>query len=79
MSAFTVNISFQGDLLDQIDQIAKKEARSRSELIREATRMYVERKQRWQNIFRHGEEIAQKNKISEEDIMAEIKSYRKGQ
>ncbi|MGB5156448.1 MAG: ribbon-helix-helix domain-containing protein [Desulfobacterales bacterium] len=44
MDASTVNISFKKDLLQMIDQIAKEEARSRSELIREAARMYIERK-----------------------------------
>jgi len=33
MAVATVNISFQEDLLGQIDKIAKNEARTRSELI----------------------------------------------
>jgi metal-responsive CopG/Arc/MetJ family transcriptional regulator len=32
MAVATVNISFQEDLLDQIDEIAQNEARTRSEL-----------------------------------------------
>jgi metal-responsive CopG/Arc/MetJ family transcriptional regulator len=44
MAVSTVNISFQEDLLDQIDEMAKTEARTRSELIREAARIYFERK-----------------------------------
>ncbi len=77
MAVSTVNISFQEDLLEQIDKIAKMEARSRSELIREAARMYIERKQKWQSIFTYGESAASKNKISEKDIMNEIKDNRK--
>lgn len=44
MAVSTVNISFQEDLLKQIDSIARDEARTRSELIREAARIYIESK-----------------------------------
>ena len=47
----TVNISFRDELLDEIDDVAKAESRSRSELIREAARMYIERKRRWNTII----------------------------
>ncbi|MCH2342811.1 MAG: ribbon-helix-helix domain-containing protein [Pseudomonas sp.] len=39
MSTVTVNISFQNDLLAAIDAEAKRESRSRSELLREAARV----------------------------------------
>ena len=76
MAVSTVNISFQDDLLNQIDQIAKNEARTRSELIREAARIYIERKKKWESIFAYGESLAQKYKFTEEDINEEIKKYR---
>jgi predicted transcriptional regulator len=76
MSITTVNISFSENLLIEIDKIAKKEARSRSELIREASRMYIERKKKWQSIFDYGRKAALKSKIVQEDIMAEIKNFR---
>ena len=47
MAAMTVNISFQAELLADIDAEAKREARSRSELLREAARLYVQRQRRW--------------------------------
>lgn len=43
MSTSTANISFRTDLLEQIDRVATEESRSRSELIREAARLYIER------------------------------------
>jgi len=43
MSTNTVNISFKKELLEQIDKIAREESRTRSELIREAARMYIEK------------------------------------
>jgi metal-responsive CopG/Arc/MetJ family transcriptional regulator len=77
MPVSTVNISFQTQLLDQIDEMANDEARTRSELIREAVRMYIERKKEWQSIFSIGKNIGAKLKITEDDVMSEIKEYRK--
>lgn len=76
MKVNTVNISFQKDLLEQIDDIAKEESRSRSELIREAARMYIERKNKWKKIFEFGELKARSKKIREDDILKEIKKHR---
>jgi len=76
MAVATVNISFQEDLLDQIDKIAQNEARTRSELIREAARMYIERKKKWESIFAYGESISSKYKFTEKDVNVEILKYR---
>lgn len=73
----TVNISFDKAFLKEIDKIAKKEHRSRSELIREAARAYIDRKSRWNNIFQLGNESSSNNKISEKDIFEEIIKVRK--
>jgi metal-responsive CopG/Arc/MetJ family transcriptional regulator len=77
MPVSTVNISFQRQLLDQIDEIANDEARTRSEIIREAVRMYIERKKEWQSIFMEGKRIGKTLKITEDNVMEEIKEYRK--
>ncbi len=76
MKVSTVNISFNKDLLELIDQVAEAESRSRSELIREAARMYIERKNRWDKIFSYGEEKAAESKLTEEDILNEVKEVR---
>jgi len=76
MAVSTVNISFQDDLLFQIDQIAQNEARTRSELIREAARLYIERKKKWESIFSYGQSLAEKYKFTEADVNEEIKKYR---
>lgn len=73
----TVNISFEELLLIEIDKLAKKEHRSRSELIREAARTYIEKKTKWQAIFDFAEKSTKRSKISEQDIFKEIKSVRK--
>jgi metal-responsive CopG/Arc/MetJ family transcriptional regulator len=77
MAVSTVNISFQEELLQQIDQIAQDESRSRSELIREAARLYIEKKKKWQSIFSYGELAAGSTKVSEKDVFEEIRSVRK--
>ena len=77
MPVSTVNISFNTDFLAQLDQIARNEARTRSELIREATRMYIERKNEWEKIFEIGNQIGKTLEITEEDVINEIKSHRK--
>jgi metal-responsive CopG/Arc/MetJ family transcriptional regulator len=77
MAVATVNISFQEDLLNRIDQIAKNEARTRSELIREAARIYIERKNKWESIFSYGESLSSKYKFTEKDVNDEIQKYRK--
>ncbi len=77
MKSSTVNISFSDDLLRKIDQVAQEESRSRSELIREAARGYIERKRRWKQIFNFGKMNAAKKGIAESDIAAEIAAYRR--
>jgi len=77
MALSTVNISFNTEILRQIDEIAKNEARTRSELIREAARMYIERKRKWESIFSYGENLASKYGFTEDDLNNEIKKHRK--
>jgi metal-responsive CopG/Arc/MetJ family transcriptional regulator len=40
--AIKVMVSFPEEFLDQVDRIAQEEHRSRSELLREAMRLYIE-------------------------------------
>jgi len=77
MSNVTVNISFQKSLLDEIDAEAKKESRSRSELVREATRLYVQRQRRWEDVFKLGDRQTEKLGLTEGDVTKEIKQVRK--
>ena len=77
MAASTVNISFQEELLGQIDEVARGESRSRSELIREAARLYIEKKRRWQRIFAYGSGLGSTLDLDEEGILREIEEVRK--
>ncbi len=76
MSTSTVNISFNKPLLAEIDRVAGEESRGRSELIREAARLYIERKQKWAAIFDFGAQQANRQNLTEEDIQNEIAGYR---
>jgi len=77
MSNVTVNISFQDSLLRDIDRVAQGEARSRSEFLREAARLYIQRKERWAGIFTLGRKITDGKKLKQQDVSAEITAYRK--
>jgi len=81
MSTVTVNISFQDALLRDIDRVARGEARSRSDLLREAAREYIRRRERWVGIFAVGQKIARQRGLRSDDVAAEIEAFRdsKGQ
>ena len=77
MSNVTVNISFQDRLLAEIDAEAKRESRTRSELLREAARIYVRRQKQWDRVFALGDAISNRNKLTEKDVAEEIRNVRK--
>lgn len=77
MATSTVNISFDENLLKAIDEVAKKEFRSRSELLREAARLYIERKEKWNHIFASFDQIDGNSQLTDKDVLDEIKKYRK--
>jgi CopG family transcriptional regulator/antitoxin EndoAI len=60
MSNVTVNIAFNDALLKEIDIEAKKESKNRSELLREAARIYIQRQRKWEDVFQLGKETARK-------------------
>jgi hypothetical protein len=55
------------------------ESRTRTDLIYNSIKMYIDRKQRLQELFAYGEHISSTNDFTEDDIMEEIKNYRKNQ
>ena len=77
MSNVTVNISFQDSLLRDIDRVAQAETRSRSELLREAARAYIQRRARWAALLATGDSIARERKLTSGDIAREIAAYRR--
>ena len=72
----TVNVSFRNDLLNEIDAVAQSESRSRSELLREAARLYIERKKRLKMVIGSIRTTVSERGITEADVAAEIATYR---
>lgn len=72
-SSQTFTISLPPDLADEVDRVAAAEHRSRSELLREAFRRYVNSQRRWERIFEAGtREAADAGLNSEEAIDAAV-------
>ena len=73
----TVTISVPPDLVRKIDAVARLEGRTRSELLREAVRQYLDRRDRWNRLFREGRRIAAERGIHEQDVVRAVKEYRR--
>ena len=73
----TFNISLPKDLVAMADNVAKKEYRNRSELIKEALRTYLVSKQNWEELYSYGKQIGDKLNIkSEEEVFDMLNSYK---
>lgn len=79
MQTQTFNIALPSSLVARMDLVATNEYRNRSELIREAVRIYLEDKLDWDDIFEFGRRAAKKAGIrSEEDVNKIVQEYRHG-
>lgn len=79
MQSQTFNIALPKDLVKKVDAQAKKEYRNRSELIREALRIYMERRTAWDKIFESGRKAAKKMGItSEAEVNRIVYEFRHG-
>lgn len=80
MRTVTFNVSFPQRLLKSMDQLAKREDRSRSEFLREAVRMFVEHRTRFDNMMNFWQVEARKAGYKPEDTeswIAEVRKARK--
>jgi len=74
----TFTVSLPPDLAAEVDRLAAAENRSRSELVREAFRQYLERRRRWRRIFAYGERAAKAVGVkSEAGVARMVKEYRR--
>ena len=79
MQTQSFNIVLPKELVQKIDAVAKKEYRNRSELIREAARVYLERRMEWDELFVDGKGVGKKMGItSEDDVNKIVWDYRHG-
>ncbi len=79
MNIRTLNIALPEDLVKKVDELAKKEYRNRSELIREALRVYLSDKKEWNDLLDYGKKVGKKMGIkSEEDVNKIVYEFRHG-
>lgn len=77
MKTQTLNIALPRKLVQKVDTFAAKEYRNRSELIREALRVYLQEKEEWEELFRYGKQRAAKLGIkTEQDIDRIVSEFR---
>ena len=72
----TITVSLPPEMADKIGELMKEEGRTRSELLREALRRYVE-EQEWKKIYRYGEMKAREKGITEDQVESIIDAHRK--
>ena len=73
----TVTISIPPALAREVDRLARREGRTRGELLREAFRQYATRMERWDRVFELGEAQARRDGLSEDDVVRIIKDERR--
>jgi len=79
MQSQTLNIALPKELVKKVDEAAKREYKNRSELIREALRVYLKDMEEWKQIFKAGKEAGKKAGIkSEVDVDRIVYEYRHG-
>lgn len=71
----TISLSVPLQMAKKIKGLMKEEGRTRSELIREALRRYVE-EQEWKKIYRYGEMKVREKRITEDQIEGIIDAHR---
>ena len=72
----TVTLSLPPEMDKKISALMKKEGRTRSELLREALRRYME-EQEWKEALRYGRTRAKDRGITEEQVEDIVDAYRK--
>jgi len=76
MAAATINLTLENDFLEKIDLIARKESQTRTDLIYNSIKIYINQKQKLQELYAYGENAAIENNFTEDDVFEEIKNYR---
>lgn len=70
------NISLPPEMARAAEKTAREEARTKSELVREALRQYLWGR-RWKELRRYGEQKARETGLREEDVDDLVHAFRK--
>ncbi len=71
----TITFSLPPEMADQVAHLTKSEGRTKSELLREALRQYIEDRE-WRQMLRYGERRAREQGIGPEDVESLVSEYR---
>jgi len=72
MALATVNLVFADDFVKQIDYFANTESLTRADLIYNSLRMYINRKEKLQELFAYGEQVVMESGFTEKDVMEKL-------
>ena len=75
----TVTISLPSELALEVDELAAAEHRTRSELLREAFRQYLNSRKRWEGLLAYGERQAGALGLTSEAAVADAIEARRRQ
>ena len=71
----TVTFSLPPELAERVDRLVEDEGRTRSEVVREALRRYIDDSE-WQRLLDYGERRARELGIGPEDVERLVDEYR---
>ncbi len=71
-----MTVSLPPELAKKVDALARAGGRTRSEFFRAAVLQYIDRLERWEQIFAYGRRRAQDLGISEEDVPRLVREHR---
>ncbi len=77
MSATKVSLSLPERLARQAERVAKREGRTRNELLREALKLYLA-ESKWRELRKYGAAQAGKLGLAEDNVERLIREYRAG-
>lgn len=63
----TITISLPPSMADRVEELMRQEGRTKSELLREALRRYIEDRE-WRQLYRYGEQRARQQGRVAEDV-----------
>lgn len=72
-----MTISIPVALAREVERIARKEGRTRSELLREAFRQYAARLERWERLIAEARRALPIRKLGEAEVARIVKEYRR--
>lgn len=64
----TITFSLPPEMAAQVEKVMQAEGRTRSELLREALRRYLQERQEWQRLLRYGQRRARELGITPDDV-----------